>query len=46
MRKKIVEDQIDKVTSIAGILLEMVGKKNGKELAMKILESGKGRKEV
>jgi len=44
MRKKIVEDQIDKVTSIAGILLEMVGKKNGKELAMKILESGKAEK--
>lgn len=41
MRRKIVEDQVDKVTNIAGILLEMVGEKNGKELAMKVLESGK-----
>jgi AMP phosphorylase len=44
MRKKIVEDQIDKVANIAGILLNMIGKDNGKELAMEILESGKAEK--
>jgi len=44
MRKKVVEDQIDKVTSIAGILLDMIGRKNGKELAIKIIESGKAEK--
>jgi AMP phosphorylase len=46
MRRKIVEDQIDKVTSIAEILLGMVGKKNGKEIARKVLESGKAEKKM
>lgn len=41
MRKKNVPDLIDKATSIAGILLEMTGKKNGKELAKDIIKSGK-----
>jgi AMP phosphorylase len=41
MRKKNVPDLIDKATHIAGILLEMVGKKNGQQLALGILKSGK-----
>jgi len=38
---KIVEDQIDKVVNIAGILLEMVGVSNGKDIALQVLKSGK-----
>lgn len=34
-------DLIDKATSIAGILFEMMGESNGKEMAMEILKSGK-----
>ena len=41
MRKKAIPELIDKVTDIAGILLEMVGKKDGKQLAMEIWKSGK-----
>ncbi len=41
MRKKAVPDLVDKVVSIAGILLEMIGKNNGKQLALEILKSGK-----
>ncbi len=37
-------DLVDKATSIAGILLEMSGKKNGKELALSILKSGRAEK--
>jgi len=48
MRKnwKLVEDQIDKVTDLAGILLEMVGVRGGKKIAMKILKSGKAEKKM
>jgi len=35
-----VLDLVDKATLIAGILLEMSGKKNGKELALEVLRSG------
>lgn len=35
------EDLIDKATSLAGLLLEMVGHKDGKKLAMEALRSGK-----
>lgn len=41
MRKKNVPDVIDKVANIAGMLLEMSGKENGKEFALEILRSGK-----
>lgn len=34
-------DLIDKAASVAGVLLEMSGKKNGKEIALEILRSGK-----
>ncbi|MBS7656318.1 MAG: AMP phosphorylase [Candidatus Bathyarchaeia archaeon] len=39
-------DLIDKATNIAGILLEMSGKKNGKETAMEILRSGKAERKM
>ncbi len=38
--KRKMPDLVDKVTDVAGVLLEMTGKKNGKDLAMKILKSG------
>jgi len=41
MRTKVVPDLIDKVTHIAGILFDMVGKHDGKQLAMEIWKSGK-----
>jgi len=34
-------DLVDKATSLAGVLLEMMGDENGKETALKIIESGK-----
>jgi AMP phosphorylase len=34
-------DVVEKVTQVAGILLEMVGKKNGKKLALQSIRSGK-----
>jgi len=37
-------DLIDKATSLAGELLEMAGKKNGKKLALEIFNSGKAEK--
>jgi len=46
MRKKVVPDLIDKVTDIAGILLEMAGVKNGKNLAMEIYRSGKAEEKL
>jgi len=46
MRKKNLPDLIDKATDIAGILFEMVGKKNGKELAVEILKSGKAEEKM
>ncbi len=39
-------DLIDKATSIAGILLEMVGNKNGREIALSALRSGKAEKKM
>lgn len=39
-------DLIDKATDIAGILLEMGGKKDGKELALETLRSGKAEKKM
>ncbi|MEM5813440.1 MAG: AMP phosphorylase [Candidatus Aenigmatarchaeota archaeon] len=44
--KKFVEDQIDKVINIAGILLEIVGIENGKEIALDILKSGKAERKM
>lgn len=41
-----VQDLIDKAAHIAGILLEMVGKKNGYDLAVQILKSGKAEKKM
>jgi AMP phosphorylase len=46
MGKAEVPDLVDKATSIAGILLEMSGKSNGKETAMEILRSGKAEKKM
>ncbi len=39
-------DLVDKAVSIAGILLEMSGRSNGKEVAMEILKSGKAEKKL
>ena len=39
-------DLVDKATNIAGILLEMSGKSNGKETALEILRSGKAEKKM
>jgi len=39
-------DLIDKATSIAGILLEMVGNRNGREIALHTLQSGKAEKKM
>ncbi|MEM0148451.1 MAG: AMP phosphorylase [Candidatus Micrarchaeaceae archaeon] len=44
--KSTAEDLVDKATSIAGMLLEMSGKKNGKQLALEILRSGKAEKKL
>ena len=41
MGKRDAPDLVDKATAVAGVLLEMSGKKNGKEIALKILKSGK-----
>jgi len=46
MRRQNIPDLIDKATDIAGILFEMVGKKNGKELAVEILKSGKAEQKM
>jgi AMP phosphorylase len=43
---KKIYDLIDKVSNIAGILLEMVGKKNGKTLALDVLNSGKAKRKL
>ncbi|MDH5440014.1 MAG: AMP phosphorylase [Candidatus Bathyarchaeota archaeon] len=39
-------DLIDKATDIAGILLDMSGKKNGKEMAVEALTSGKAERKM
>jgi len=41
MRKRNVPDLIDKAVHLAGILIEMAGKKNGYQTALEILKSGK-----
>jgi len=46
MRKKTIPDVIDKVTNMAGMLLEMSGKENGKEVAFGILKSGKAEEKL
>jgi AMP phosphorylase len=46
MRKKAVPDVIDKVLDIAGILLEMSGKENGRDIALEMLKSGKAEKKL
>jgi AMP phosphorylase len=46
MRRKKVEDLVDKAAHLAGIIFEMVGKKNGYELALEILNSGKAEKKM
>ncbi|MCX8190588.1 MAG: AMP phosphorylase [Candidatus Aenigmarchaeota archaeon] len=46
MGLKNVEDQIDKVTSIASILLEMVGVEDGKRIALEVLKSGKAERKL
>ncbi|MEM4088490.1 MAG: AMP phosphorylase [Candidatus Micrarchaeaceae archaeon] len=40
------KDLADKAASVAGILLEMAGKENGKELAMRMLRSGRAEKKL
>jgi AMP phosphorylase len=39
-------DLYEKATNLAGILLEMVGKKNGRQLAQEILKSGKAEQKL
>lgn len=46
MRRKNVPDLIDKALEISGMLLEMTGKTNGKQLAMDILKSGKAEEKM
>jgi len=46
MGERSVPDLVDKATDIAGILLEMSGKKNGKALALEILKSGKAEEKL
>lgn len=46
MRSELVPDLIDKATDMAGILLEMSGKEDGKKLALATLESGSAEKKM
>lgn len=46
MRKKTLPDLIDKATDIAGMLIDMTGRKNGKEVALEILRSGKAEEKM
>lgn len=46
MRKKNAPDLVDKATHIAGILLEMTGKKNGQQTALETLKSGKAEEKM
>jgi AMP phosphorylase len=39
-------DLINKASSLAGILFEMMGNKNGKEMAMKLISSGKAEEKM
>jgi AMP phosphorylase len=45
-RKKNIYDLIDKATHIAGLILEMSGKKDGKTIASNILKSGKAEEKL
>jgi len=45
-RKKNVPDLIDKAVNIAGMILEMGGRKDGKETALEILKSGKAEQKI
>lgn len=46
MRKEYAWDLIDKATLLAGVLLEMSGKKNGKDLAAEALKSGNAERKL
>ncbi|MDE1828835.1 MAG: AMP phosphorylase, partial [Thaumarchaeota archaeon] len=46
MNKSHVPDLVDKVCHIAGSIFEMVGKKNGYQLAREVLRSGKAEKKM
>jgi len=46
MRLKNERDLIDKATHIAGLIFDMVGKKNGTQLALDILKSGSAEKKL
>jgi AMP phosphorylase len=46
MRKRNVPDLIDKVIDISAMLLKMVGKNNGEQLALEILKSGKAERKM
>lgn len=46
MNRKKVPDLIDKATDIAGMLIDMAGRQNGKQLAVDILKSGKAEEKL
>ncbi|KYH41539.1 MAG: putative thymidine phosphorylase [Candidatus Bathyarchaeota archaeon B26-2] len=46
MGKAVVPDLVDKATDIAGILLNMSGRRNGKELAVEVLKSGRAERKL
>ena len=46
MGKRNVVDVIEKATSLSSILFKMVGMRNGNEIPMKILKSGKAEKKI
>ena len=46
MRKKNVPDVVDKVSHVAGTLMEMAGIRNGRETAIEIIKSGKAEKKL
>jgi AMP phosphorylase len=46
MRRTVVPDLIDKVCHLAGAIFEIVGKKNGYNLAKEILRTGKAEKKL
>ncbi len=46
MNKAVVPDLVDKVCHIAGSIFEMVGKKNGYQLAREVLRSGKAEQKM
>lgn len=46
MRKRNVPDLVDKASHLAGVLLEMTGRKNGYKLALEILRSGKAEEKL